>query len=249
MVRSARRRAGLTQRELAVAVEIAQSSIARIESGSVAPRTTLLMRILRATGHELTVTRRLGDGVAGIVIDDLLRREPVDRVRLAIAEWRAVRSRRRSDPVRLMRRLRRYGVRFVLMGALAARARGAPVRAEGAMEICPAPDPENLARLASVLDELRAVHRDPPRKRPNLDHGKTFELSTDAGDLDIIGIPIGTDGFADLDSNASALLVAEGLIVRTADVDDLIRMKRPSRLPRDRADLEVLGALRDALDG
>ncbi len=51
----ARKRAGMTQMELAAAVGMPQPSIARIERGSVLPRTSTLIAILRATGHELAV--------------------------------------------------------------------------------------------------------------------------------------------------------------------------------------------------
>jgi predicted transcriptional regulator len=54
-VKSARKRAGMTQHELAYASGLPQPSIARIESGTVIPRTTTLITILRATGHRLAV--------------------------------------------------------------------------------------------------------------------------------------------------------------------------------------------------
>jgi predicted transcriptional regulator len=54
-VRWARKRAGMTQHELALAAGVPQPSIARIERGTVNPRTATLITILRATGHRLTV--------------------------------------------------------------------------------------------------------------------------------------------------------------------------------------------------
>jgi predicted transcriptional regulator len=54
-LKSARRRAGMTQQELAQAADVPQPSIARIESGAVVPRTSTLITLLRATGHRLTV--------------------------------------------------------------------------------------------------------------------------------------------------------------------------------------------------
>jgi predicted transcriptional regulator len=45
----------MTQHELAEAVGMSQPSIARIESGAVVPRTTTLLAILAATGHELAI--------------------------------------------------------------------------------------------------------------------------------------------------------------------------------------------------
>ena len=54
-VRFARKRAGMTQHELGQAVGMPQPSIARIERGTVVPRTQTLLALLRATGHQLTV--------------------------------------------------------------------------------------------------------------------------------------------------------------------------------------------------
>jgi predicted transcriptional regulator len=54
-VRWARKRAGMTQQDLAAAVGMPQPSIARIERGTVTPRVTTLVALLRATGHQLTV--------------------------------------------------------------------------------------------------------------------------------------------------------------------------------------------------
>ncbi|MCC6173082.1 MAG: helix-turn-helix transcriptional regulator [Gammaproteobacteria bacterium] len=51
----ARRRAGLTQRELARRAHTAQSVVARIESGTVSPTWGRLASLLRAAHHELQV--------------------------------------------------------------------------------------------------------------------------------------------------------------------------------------------------
>jgi predicted transcriptional regulator len=54
-VREARRRAGLSQRELASKVGISQPHVARIESGSVDPPHTLVRRLVRACGFDLEI--------------------------------------------------------------------------------------------------------------------------------------------------------------------------------------------------
>ena len=55
-------------------------------------------------------------------------------------------------------------------------------------------------------------------------------------------------GFAELNANAEDAKVDDGLIVRIASLEDLIRMKRAAGRPKDRIELEVLGALRDEID-
>jgi transcriptional regulator with XRE-family HTH domain len=52
MLRTARTRAGLTQRALARRAGTAQSVVARIESGQVSPTVATLSRLLDAAGHE-----------------------------------------------------------------------------------------------------------------------------------------------------------------------------------------------------
>lgn len=52
----ARKRAGLTQEELAARMETSQSAVARMESGRVLPSGSTLKRLARATGSRLRVT-------------------------------------------------------------------------------------------------------------------------------------------------------------------------------------------------
>ncbi len=84
MLRYSRRRAGMTQRALAAATGIPQSSIARIERGTTDPRVDTLRRLLRATGSELGTESRLGDGVDRSLIHVTLDMTPDERGRSAI---------------------------------------------------------------------------------------------------------------------------------------------------------------------
>ena len=54
VLRTARRRAGLSQRELARRARTAQSVIARIESGDTSPSWSTLERLLRAAGFRVS---------------------------------------------------------------------------------------------------------------------------------------------------------------------------------------------------
>lgn len=63
MVRYARRRAALTQRQLSAKSGIPQESIARIERGRVDPRVGTLDRLLEACGYGLEALPRLGIGI------------------------------------------------------------------------------------------------------------------------------------------------------------------------------------------
>jgi transcriptional regulator with XRE-family HTH domain len=54
-VKAARKRAGMTQQDLAQATGMPQPSISRIEAGTVIPRAATLIALLEATGHQLVV--------------------------------------------------------------------------------------------------------------------------------------------------------------------------------------------------
>ncbi len=84
MVRNARRRADLTQRELSVKVGIPQETIARIERGRVDPRVGTLDRLLEGCGYGLESLPRLGVGVDRTQIRELLKLTPSERLARAI---------------------------------------------------------------------------------------------------------------------------------------------------------------------
>ncbi len=56
LIRSCRRRAGLTLRELAGRADTSHSAIAAYESGAKTPNTDTLKRVLRAAGFDLEVS-------------------------------------------------------------------------------------------------------------------------------------------------------------------------------------------------
>ena len=80
ILRYARRKAGLTQRQLAEAAGIPQETIARIESSATQPRFDTLARLLDACGYELEVGPRLGQGVDRSLIDWMLAMSPAERL-------------------------------------------------------------------------------------------------------------------------------------------------------------------------
>ena len=157
------------------------------------------------------------------------------------------------DPLGALRTLSDHGVRFVLIGGFAAALRGSPM-ITGDIDICYARDDANLQALAAALQQLGATLRGAPLDVPfrldmaTLQAGDHFTFSTDAGPLDCLGTPTGMNGFADIDASATDEDL-DGVTVRVASIDDLIRMKQAAGRPQDLIAVEWLSALRDELDG
>src|SRR5438093_6431304 len=102
LVRTARRRKGLTQRELASRTGIPQPMIPSIERGLQAPRYSTLERILAAVDQEIDVIDTAGRGVDRTQFVEPLRLKPIQRLRngvaASIAIDRLVKSARRIKP-------------------------------------------------------------------------------------------------------------------------------------------------------
>lgn len=79
-LRQARRRAGLTQRELAERTGVPQATIGRIEAGSVDPRVGTLDRLLRACGELLEARVDLAQGIDLGHLDRMRSMSAEDRV-------------------------------------------------------------------------------------------------------------------------------------------------------------------------
>lgn len=156
------------------------------------------------------------------------------------------------DPLRALDVLHRHGVQFVVIGAFAGRLLGSPSLTRD-LDICYARDRANLEALVAALGELHAELRGVTEPVPfkldpqTLSKGDSFTFVTDAGDLDILGTPAGTEGFKELARTAEVVDLG-GIAVRIASVDSLIRMKRAAGRPKDLIEVEVLAALREELD-
>lgn len=142
--------------------------------------------------------------------------------------------------------LDRHGVKYVLIGGLAAVLHGSPLPTLDA-DICPSTDPDNLERLAAALDELDARIRTPdaidglafPRDAAFLSRVALLNLVTRSGDLDLAFTPAGTAGFPDLSERAIPTII-QGVTVLVAGLDDVIRSKQAANRPKDHRTLPVL---------
>jgi transcriptional regulator with XRE-family HTH domain len=80
LVREARRRAGLTQRELAERAGTTQSAIARLESGKTSPSFETVRRLLKLCGFSLLVQLEPYDDSDLAQAKAALRRTPDERL-------------------------------------------------------------------------------------------------------------------------------------------------------------------------
>ncbi len=160
----------------------------------------------------------------------------------------------RFDPAELLRRLSAAGVRFVIVGGLAAQSHGSPSSTDD-LDICYARDLDNLRALAGVLADVTAIRRGlsadaptlPPLDARTLRGGGLFTLSTRFGDFDLLADPDPGLDFDSLSVHAVSAML-HGIPLLVAGLDDLMTMKRAAGRPKDRVELEILGALREELD-
>jgi hypothetical protein len=142
--------------------------------------------------------------------------------------------------------LARHRVRYILVGALAARLQGFP-RLTADADITPARGGANLARLAAALRELdaRVYTESVPEGLPfdiapeTLSRSDLWNFVTAAGRLDVVFQPAGTNGYEDLSRNALRFDVF-GVKLHVADLRDITRSKAATGRPQDLQDVEVL---------
>ena len=160
---------------------------------------------------------------------------------------------RRFDPVAVLRVLTTHDVRFVVIGGYAAVLHGSALFTYDA-DICPDPDPENLARLCTALESVNARIRvldDPEGVAFRCDEHllgqmTMLNLVTAFGDFDLALRPAGFGGFDDL-IGQSVEYDLDGVVVHVAGLDDIIRSKEAANRDKDRAALPQLYALRDEI--
>jgi hypothetical protein len=131
------------------------------------------------------------------------------------------------DPVAVVHVLNKHGVRFVVIGGVAAQLHDLPVPATVDIDVTPARDSKNLHRLAKSFDELDATlltadeggtwfPRTPVENWAQYD---TLHLMTAHGPVDIVFAPDGApNGYEDLADASVRVMVGDEpvLVVTTA---------------------------------
>lgn len=148
----------------------------------------------------------------------------------------------------ILEELNRAGVEFLVIGGVAVGFHGY-VRATKDVDIVPAPDPGNLAKLATALATLDAQLEGAddfddgeipdPLDPQALALGGNWVLRTRLGRFDIMQW-IGEDELWGRLSPAAVEAAIGGLVVRIVGYEDLIALKEDAGRPEDLIDLQRL---------
>jgi hypothetical protein len=148
------------------------------------------------------------------------------------------------DPRAIIAALERNYVDYVVIGGLAQVLRGADLATSG-VDICPSFAGDNLARLEAACRELEALapsHHSPVLDEASLTGSPVVQLSTAAGQLNVVASPAGVpNGFVDLRRAAAREDLGQGVRPLVAATGDLATMA--AALDRDE-DLDRLRMLR-----
>jgi hypothetical protein len=161
------------------------------------------------------------------------------------------------DPEEMLTALAEGGVRFILIGGMAAVLHG-DVGVTVDIDVVPERTDENLERLAGALRGLGARIRTEGEPEGltfdcsaqffrNLPPDAIVNMTTDAGDLDVAFCPSGTSGFSDLKRDAIDIEAADRLHILVASLADVVRSKEAAGRQKDRLALPRLRRLLDRL--
>lgn len=148
----------------------------------------------------------------------------------------------------ILAELIREDVEFLVIGGVAVGFHGY-VRATKDIDIVPAPDPQNLERLARVLRELdaevegaeefEAVELPDPLDPEVLGMGGNWVLQTRLGRFDVMQW-IGEDALWEKLAPAAIEAEIDGLQIKMVSYNDLIALKEAAGRPEDLTDLQRL---------
>lgn len=152
-------------------------------------------------------------------------------------------------PDRILAVLEEHGVRYILIGGLAATLHGS-AHPTFDVDITPELLPDNLARLSEALRALNArirVEGVPggfafAHDAASLADVSVLNLVTDAGDLDLAMHPAGLPRYEDWACDALRIEVL-GVVVSVAALHSVITSKEAAGRPKDALTLPTLRAL------
>lgn len=151
-----------------------------------------------------------------------------------------------------LRLLTQHQVEFVIVGGVAISAHGSSYLTYD-LDVCHARTRENLKRLAAVLAPFHPRPRDVPADLPfvwgeqTLRQGTNFTLSTDLGNIDLLGEVTGLGGYEQA-REQSVEMNLFGMRCLVLSLDALITTKRAAGRTKDLLVLPELEALREVAE-
>ena len=150
------------------------------------------------------------------------------------------------DPAELLRVLEAHEVEYVVIGAQAAPAHGAPIVTRD-LDVTPSRDADNLGRLVAALRDLEARLRTPsdpegvvfPLEVGMLESADSWTLLTRAGELDSSLSPT-APWLRRPSARGEPFQLGENLTVLVASLPDVIRSKEAAGREKDAAQLPLL---------
>jgi predicted nucleotidyltransferase len=142
-----------------------------------------------------------------------------------------------TDFKALVRVLAEGGVEFIVVGGFAARLHGS-ARLTSDMDVVYQRSIENIRRLVLALTPYHPYLRGAPPGLPfrwdaaTVQRGLNFTLTTDIGDLDILGEITGGGGYEALIPHTQTIHVF-GIDCRCLGLEGLIQVKRAAGRPKD----------------
>lgn len=160
------------------------------------------------------------------------------------------------DPRPICQVLNEEGVKYVVVGGLAAVVHGSPLPTED-IDVVPERTSDNFERLAIALKRLGAKLRTEagPVEAP-IDAAfiqampLMLNLVTDFGDIDLTFEPSGPRvGYAAWNVDASPITIGDGIVIRVASLQAVIDSKRAANRDKDLRALPYLESLLDEIEG
>jgi predicted nucleotidyltransferase len=154
------------------------------------------------------------------------------------------------DFAALLRVLVKGDVQFLIVGGAAATAHGS-ARLTRDLDVVYQRSDENLGRIVAALTPHRPYLRGAPAGLPSvldldtLRRGLNFPLTSDLGDIDLLGEIVGRGGYEALSASTIEVELF-GLRCRCLGLEKLIEVKLAAGRPKDLEAIAELVAIRDA---
>jgi len=154
-----------------------------------------------------------------------------------------------TDFKAIVRVLAEGGVEFIVVGGLAATVHGS-ARLTSDVDVVYRRSPDNISRVVLTLTPYHPYLRGAPPGLPfrwepaTIQRGLNFTLTTDIGDLDLLGEIVGGGGYEALLPQSQNINVF-GIECRCLGLEGLIHVKRAAGRPKD---LEAIAELEAILE-